>query len=60
MSRATLRGLRQRMWIIIGLLAALTVLGIRVGLRRPGDNGAASLGPMSERWLAEHRASRPP
>ena len=46
--------------MIIGLLAALTVIGILVRLRRPGDNGAASLGVMSQRWLAEHRASRPP
>jgi hypothetical protein len=48
------------MWIIIGLLAVLTVVRLLVRIRRRGNYQAAALGPMSERWLAEHRASRPP
>jgi hypothetical protein len=48
------------MWIIIGLLAALIVVRFLVRLRTRGNDQAAALGPMSDRWLAEHRASRPP
>jgi hypothetical protein len=51
---------RQRTWIIIGLLADLTVVAFLVRLRRRGNDQAAALGPMSERWLAEYGASRPP
>jgi hypothetical protein len=39
--------------VLIGIVAILRV-------RAPGNLGQADLGSMSERWLAEHRASRYP
>jgi hypothetical protein len=38
---------------VIVLVAAVAILRMRV----PGSEKAAPLGWMSERWLAEHRAS---
>jgi len=43
------------MLLVIGALISLTVILFRV---RAGKN-AATLGWMSERWLAEYRASHP-
>jgi hypothetical protein len=45
------------MWLIIGLLVAVTVVSLVRRARAPADAHAANLGWMSEQWLAEHRAS---
>jgi hypothetical protein len=56
-TRAALHRQREKMLLIIGLvltaLAALLVYRARV----PGGVNDAQLGWVSERWLAEHRAS---
>lgn len=46
------------MTIIIGLLTALAMVALLVRIRGPRHQSAADAGAMSERWLAEHRASR--
>ena len=50
---------REHMLLIIALLLGLTAAVIIVRLRVPGGANDAKLGWMSERWLAEHRASHP-
>jgi hypothetical protein len=45
------------MLFIIGAVVALTAVVIVPRMLVPGGVNAANLGWMSERWLAEHRAS---
>jgi hypothetical protein len=49
----------EHMLLIIGILITLTAVVITPRVRMRGGVNAAQLGWMSERWLAEHRASRP-
>ena len=46
----------EQMLLLIGVLLTLTAIVIIPRLRMPE---AATLGRMSEQWLAEHRASHP-
>jgi hypothetical protein len=46
------------MLIILSLVILLTAAVIIVSIVPSGGVTPASLGRMSERWLAEHRASR--
>jgi hypothetical protein len=48
---------RQLMLLIIVVLIALTAIVISSRVRVPGGVNPAKLGWMSERWLAEYRAS---
>jgi hypothetical protein len=45
------------MLFLIGLVTALIAIVIIPRMRVPGGAKSASLGWMSEQWLAEHRAS---
>jgi hypothetical protein len=47
------------MLFLLGAFVALTTVAIIVRVRVPGGVNASSLGWMSERWLAERRASHP-
>jgi hypothetical protein len=47
------------MFFLTGLVIALIAVLLLPRLRVPGGVDAAQLGSMSERWLAEHRVSRP-
>ena len=47
------------MLLIIALLLTFTAVIIVSRLRVPGGVNATRLGCMSERWLAEYRASHP-
>jgi hypothetical protein len=47
------------MLIIIALLLTFTAAIIVTRLRVPGGVNTSPLGSMSERWLAEYRASHP-
>lgn len=47
------------MLLTIGILAIVTLGVVLPRVRLPGYDDAAPLGWMSERWLAEHRASHP-
>jgi hypothetical protein len=47
------------MTFVAGVLLALTTLAIVARFRVHGSLDANSLGWMSERWLAEYRASHP-
>jgi hypothetical protein len=46
------------MLLIVGVLTALIAAVMIPRMRVPGGVNHANLGWMSERWLAEHRASR--
>jgi hypothetical protein len=46
------------MLFIVGVVIALIAVVIIPRMRVPGGVNSASLGWMSEPWLAEHRASR--
>jgi hypothetical protein len=50
------------MLTLLGVLAALFVVVGGIAMRVARGAGSASLGAMSDQWLAEHRAShhRPP
>jgi hypothetical protein len=48
------------MLVIIGLVIVSVAVVIILGVRVPRGVNAAPLGWMSERWLAEHRASHSP
>jgi hypothetical protein len=45
------------MLFIVGLVTALIAVIVIPRMRVPGGVNPASLGSMSEQWLAEHRAS---
>ena len=45
------------MLLIVGLVMALIAVVIIPRMRVPGGVNSVNLGWMSERWLAEHRAS---
>jgi hypothetical protein len=45
------------MLFIVGILLVLIAVVIIPGMRVPGGVNSTNLGWMSERWLAEHRAS---
>jgi hypothetical protein len=45
------------MLFIVGIVIALITVVIIPRMRVPGGVKSANLGWMSERWLAEHRAS---
>jgi hypothetical protein len=47
------------MLFIIGAVVTLTAVLVIARVRVPGGVNAATLGSMSEQWLAEHRASHP-
>jgi hypothetical protein len=47
------------MLLIILVLGALVAVALIVRWRVPGGVNDAKLGSMSERWLAENRASHP-
>jgi hypothetical protein len=47
------------MLLSIGLLLAVTVAVLASGVRLTGGSPPPNLGWMSERWLAEYRASHP-
>ena len=47
------------MLFILGLVVVLVALVLVPRLRAPGGVNEVHLGWMSERWLAEHRASHP-
>jgi hypothetical protein len=47
------------MLLIIGLLIALITVVLIVRARVPGGVNSAQLGWVSQRWLAEYRASHP-
>jgi hypothetical protein len=49
----------DHMLIIIALLLTFTAAIIVTRLRVPGGVNTSPLGSMSERWLAEYRASHP-
>ena len=46
------------MLFIVGIVSALIAVVITPRMRVPGGVSSANLGWMSERWLAEHRATR--
>jgi hypothetical protein len=46
------------MLLVLGALLAVTVV-VMVGRRVPWNVDSAELGYVSERWLAEYRASHP-
>jgi hypothetical protein len=46
------------MLFIVGVVIVLITVVIIPRMRVPGGVNSANLGWMSERWLAEHRASR--
>ena len=50
----------NHMLFTVGVLIALIAVVIVSRMRVPGGVNAAKLGSMSERWLAEHRASHLP
>jgi hypothetical protein len=45
------------MLFILGVVIVLVAVVIIPRMRLPGRGNSANLGWMSERWLAEHRAS---
>jgi len=45
------------MLFIVGIVIALIAVVIVPRMRVPGGVNSATLGLMSEQWLAEHRAS---
>jgi hypothetical protein len=47
------------MLLIIGVLITLTAMVLIHKVRVPGSADTATLGWMSDHWLAEHRASHP-
>ena len=47
----------NHMLFIVGIAIALIAVVIIPRMRVPGGVNSASLGWMSEQWLAEHRAS---
>ena len=61
---ADTRGMEARGWehmlLIIGVLLAAIAAVIVYRTRVPGGVNDAQLGRISERWLAEHRASNQP
>jgi hypothetical protein len=48
------------MLFIVGVVIVLIVVYMMPRMWVPGSVNSADLGCMSERWLAEHRASRSP
>jgi hypothetical protein len=48
------------MLFIVGVVIVLIAFVIILGMRVRGGVNSANLGWMSERWLAEHRASHSP
>ena len=48
-----------QMWLTLTILVATTVLVILLGRRQRWTIEASQLGSVSERWLAEYRASHP-
>ena len=50
---------RQHMLFILGVLFTLTAVVVIPRARVPVGVNAGNLGWMSERWLAEYRASHP-
>jgi hypothetical protein len=45
------------MLFIVGIVIALIAVVVIPRLRVPGGGNSATLGWMSQQWLAEHRAS---
>jgi hypothetical protein len=48
------------MLLIFGVLATLVAVALIFRARVPGGVNGAGLGWVSQRWLAEHRASNAP
>jgi hypothetical protein len=48
----------NQMLFIVGVVIVLVAVVIIPRMRVPGGVNSANLGSMSERWVAEHRASR--
>jgi hypothetical protein len=51
---------REHMLLIFGVLVILVAAALIFRARVPGGVNGAQLGWMSQRWLAEHRASNAP
>ena len=50
----------HHMLVLVGIAVALISITMIPRMRVPGGVNSASLGWMSEQWLAEHRASHSP